>query len=56
MGKQICEEVLPHSCEKSQGGRALPPTSACAPQFGLLKILFLKHHVTARQQAMMEKK
>ena len=35
---------------------AVPPlTAACAPHFGLLKILFLEHLVTTKQQAMMEK-
>ena len=30
-------------------------TDACAPHFGLLKILFLERHVTTRQPAMMQK-
>ena len=32
-----------------QGGRAL-----VSPHFGLLKILFLEHHVTARQQTILK--
>ena len=37
-------------------GRPMPPlTAACAPHFGLLKILFLEHHVTTRPQTMMKK-
>ena len=35
-------------------GRA-PLTAACAPDFVSLKILFLEHHETTRQQTMMEK-
>ena len=37
-----------------QGYRA-PLTAAWAPHFNLLKILFLEHHATPRQQTMMEK-
>ena len=39
------------------GGRdAVPPLmAACAPIFGLLKILFLEHHTMTRQQTVMEK-
>ena len=29
--------------------------AACAPHFSLLKILFLEHHVTTKQQTIMEK-
>ena len=32
-----------------------PLAAACAPHFSLLKILFLEHHATTRQQTMMEK-
>ena len=31
------------------GGAVPPLMTTCAPHFGLLKLLFLKHHVTARQ-------
>ena len=34
---------------------AVTLTAACAPHFGLLKILFLEHHVTTRQSKMTEK-
>ena len=33
-----------------QGRRAPPNDCLCPPHFGLLKVLFLEHHVTARQQ------
>ena len=40
-----------------QGGAVPPLTAACAPlHFGLLKILFLKHHATTKQQTMIEKR
>ena len=39
---------------RGQGGRA-PLTTACAPPFRLTENAFLKHHVTTRQQAVMEK-
>ena len=35
-------------------GGVLSLTTACAPHFDLLKILFLEHHVTARQQTMIK--
>ena len=36
---------------------AVPPlTAASAPNFGLLKLLFLEYHATTRQQTMMEGK
>ena len=42
-----------------QGGVVLLLTTACAPSlrphFDLLKLLFLEHHATTRQQTMMEK-
>ena len=37
------------------GGTVPPLTTACSPYFGSFKILFLEHHVTARQQPMIEK-
>ena len=44
-------------CRRYGGARgAVPPlTAACAPHFGLLKILFLEHYTTTRQQTVMEK-
>ena len=33
-----------------RGGRGPPNDCLCPPHFGLLKLLFLEHHVTARQQ------
>ena len=37
-------------------GREMRPlTAACAPHFGLFKVLFLKYHSATKQQAMMEK-
>ena len=36
-------------------GGVPPLTSACAPHFGFLKILFLEHYTTTRQQTMMDK-
>ena len=36
------------------GGRA-PPNGCLCPHFGSLKMLFLEHHATTRQQPMMEK-
>ena len=46
-----------NQCRRYGGARCAMPrqTAACAPNFGLLKILFLKHHITTRQQTMMEK-
>ena len=35
---------------RGAGGRAPPQMTACAPHFGLLKLLFLEHHETTRQQ------
>ena len=32
-----------------------PPNGCLCPYFGLLKILFLEHHTTTRQQPVMEK-
>ena len=45
-------------CRRYEGARriVLPLITACAPLFDLLKILYLKHQVTAKQQTMMEKK
>ena len=37
------------------GGAVPTLTTACAPHFGLFKIQFLKHYVTARQHTLMEK-
>ena len=34
---------------------AIPPNGCLCPIFGLLKILFLEHHATTKQQPMMEK-
>ena len=50
-------------CSAEARGAVPPPngclcprlTAACAPHFGLLKILFLEHHTTTRQQTVMEK-
>ena len=45
-------------CRRYGGAKgAVPPplTTACASHFGSLKLLFLEHHVTARQQTMVEK-
>ena len=41
-------------CRGYGKGRA-PLTAGYAPHFGLLKIPFLKHHVTTRQSTMMAK-
>ena len=38
-----------------QGSRAPPLTTACAPLFRSTQNTFLEHHVTTRQQTMMEK-
>ena len=45
---------MPHSQHSAiamggPGGAVPPLTTACAPHFGLLKLLFLEHYVTARQ-------
>ena len=40
---------------EGSGGAVPPLTTDCAPHFGLLKLLFLEHHVRARQQTIMEK-
>ena len=37
------------SLRRAREGRA-PLTTACVPRFGLLKVLFSEHHVTARLQ------
>ena len=34
----------------AKGGRAPPKDCLCPPHFGSLKLLFLEHHVTERQQ------
>ena len=42
------------SLRGSQGGRA-PPTTACAYPFRFTQNTFLEHHVTTKQQTIMEK-
>ena len=46
------KQITPCQCRRYGAAKgAVPPlTTACAPHFGVLKLLFLEHHVTARQQ------
>ena len=57
---QIWDEMHRTQCRRNGGTKegqgAVPPlTAACVPHIGLLKVLFLEHHVTVRQQTMMVK-
>ena len=55
----LLKQISKEQCRRYGGQRSLALLTAAfapSPHFNLLKILFLEHHVTTRQQTTMQKK